>query len=111
MGKMLWQFEVPWQPDVVAALHALQVTEFGRKYDFFRDLENQRIDLVQVETSFRRDTQYFSPAWEIDRFMNEKRYEVFGFYEQQPCWTGRNSLLFINAVYIRTTLVEGVPPE
>jgi len=96
-------------------IHFCKIDTEGHDLDVLRGasglLENQRIDLVQVETSFRRDTKYFSPAWEIDRFMAEKRYEVFGFYEQQPCWTGRNSLLFINAVYIRTSLVEDVPPE
>lgn len=73
-------------------------------------LEQQRIDFVQVETSFRRDTQYFSPIWEIDRLMTDKRYELFGLYEQQPCWTGRSSLLFANAVYVRTTLIDDRPP-
>jgi FkbM family methyltransferase len=73
-------------------------------------LEQQRIDFVQVETSFRRDTKYFAPIWEIDRLMTETRYELFGLYEQQPCWTGRSSLLFANAVYVRTTLVDDLPP-
>jgi FkbM family methyltransferase len=73
-------------------------------------LEQQRIDFVQVETSFRRDTKYFAPIWEIDRLMTEKRYEIFGLYEQQTCWTGRNSLLFANAVYVRTTLIDDLPP-
>ncbi len=66
----------------------------------------QRIDFVQVETSIRHDTRYFAPLWEIDGFLNEKRYELFGFYDQEPCHTGRDSLLYFNAVYIRSSLVE-----
>lgn len=73
-------------------------------------LSAQRVDFVQVETSFRRDISYFSPIWEIDRLMHERQYELFGLYEQQPCWTGRNSLLYANAVYVRTSLVQAIPP-
>jgi hypothetical protein len=73
-------------------------------------LSAQQIDFVQVETSFRRDISYFSSMWEIDQLMNQKRYELFGLYEQQPCWTGRHSLLYANAVYVRTTLVQEIPP-
>ena len=69
-------------------------------------LSVQRIDFVQVETSIRHDTEYFAPLWEIDSFLDEKRYELFGFYEQEPCHTGRASLLYFNAVYIRSSMVE-----
>lgn len=42
-------------------------------------LSAHRIDVVQVETSLRHDTEYFAPLWDIDVFLNEKRYELFGF--------------------------------
>ena len=72
-------------------------------------LSAQRIDFVQFETSFRRDTDYFHPIWDMDTFMNQMQYEMFGIYEQQPCWTGRSSLLYVNAVYVRSTLVNERP--
>jgi FkbM family methyltransferase len=67
-------------------------------------LSAQRIDFVQVETSMRHDTKYFAPLWEIDGFLNEKRYELFGFYDQKPWRTG--SLGYFNAVYVRSSLIQ-----
>lgn len=83
----------------------LQVLEGGRGM-----LAAQHVDFIQVETTFRHDTQYFAPIWAVDRLMHAHRYELFGIYEQQPCWTGRQSLLFLNAVYVRMSLVEGIAP-
>ncbi len=48
MRAMPWQHEVPWQPDAGAALRALQVEEFRRKYDFCLELEKQRVDAEQA---------------------------------------------------------------
>lgn len=48
MGAMPWQYEVPWQPDVGAALRELQATEFRQKYDFSRELEKWRGDAEQA---------------------------------------------------------------
>jgi hypothetical protein len=67
-------------------------------------LSEQRIDFVQVETSIRHDTKYFAPLWDIDGFLNEKRYELFGFYDQEPWHTDRGSLVYFNAVYVRSSL-------
>ena len=68
-------------------------------------LSAQRIDFVQVETSMRHDTTYFAPFWAIDGFLNGKRYELFGFYDQEPWHTGRRgSLGYFNAVYVRSSL-------
>jgi FkbM family methyltransferase len=73
-------------------------------------MKKQSIDFIQVETSVRRDINYFSGFHDIDRHMDGLEYELFGIYEQQKCWTGRNSLLYFNAVYIRSSLVDGVAP-
>jgi hypothetical protein len=47
MGAMLWQHEVPWQPDAAAALRAVQVDEFRHRYDFSRELEEWRASAEQ----------------------------------------------------------------
>lgn len=73
-------------------------------------LSHHHIDFVQVETSTRRDTNYFSGFFEIDSLLCSFNYELFGIYEQQRCWTGRNSLLYFNAVYVRTSLIDSKPP-
>lgn len=73
-------------------------------------LAGQAIDFIQVETSVRHDIKYFSGFHEIDSYMASMKYELFGIYEQQKCWTGRNSLLYFNAVYIRSSLVDEVAP-
>ena len=48
MGAMPWQHEVPWQPEVGAALRALQADEFRHRYDLSRELEKWRDDAEQA---------------------------------------------------------------
>jgi FkbM family methyltransferase len=68
-------------------------------------LQRRAIDFVQVETSTRKDVDVFSPFHHVDDYLISMGYELFGFYEQQPCWTGRQSLLYFNAVYISPALL------
>jgi FkbM family methyltransferase len=56
-------------------------------------LQQQRISFVQVETSTRVDVSYFCRLPEIEQFMTRFGYELFGMYDQQPCWSGRHSLI------------------
>lgn len=65
-----------------------------------RMFQRRLIDFVQVETSTRKDVDIFSPFQQVNDYLTGLGYELFGFYEQQPCWTGRQSLLYFNAVYI-----------
>lgn len=73
-------------------------------------LQERKIDFVQVETSTRKDVDVFSPFNLVNDYLIELGYELFGFYEQQPCWTGRQSLLYFNAVYISPALLSNRPP-
>ncbi len=73
-------------------------------------LRHQRISFVQVETSTRQDVTYFCRLQEIEQFLAGFGYELFGFYDQQPCWSGRHSLLYFNAVFISSALVGPMPP-
>lgn len=72
-------------------------------------LARHQIDFVQVETSTRRDVDAFSPFSQVDKYLTDLNYELFGVYEQQPCWTGRQSLLYFNAVYVRSSILAEVP--
>jgi len=73
-------------------------------------LRHQRISFVQVESSTRKDISYFCRFEDIEQFLTSFGYELFGFYDQQPCWSGRNSLLYFNAVFISGRLVGSMPP-
>lgn len=73
-------------------------------------LQQQAIDFIQVETSIRRDVDYFVRFEEVNRVLGGFSYELLGIYDQQTCWTGRGSLLFFNAVYVRSGLVGSAPP-
>jgi FkbM family methyltransferase len=73
-------------------------------------LQHQAMDFIHVETSIRRDVDYFVRFEEVDRVLSGFSYELLGIYDQQTCWTGRGSLLFFNAVYVRSSLVDTAPP-
>ena len=73
-------------------------------------LAAQRIHLVQVEASTRHDTDYFSSFFEMSQLLAKHNYELFGIYEQMPCWTGRQSILFFNAVFVASSVVNHLPP-
>jgi FkbM family methyltransferase len=82
----------------------LEVLKGGEKM-----LAQNKIDFIQVETSTRKDVEGFIPFDEVEIFMGSHGYELFGFYDQQPCWSGRQSLLYLNAVYVRVSLIAGLP--
>jgi FkbM family methyltransferase len=73
-------------------------------------LQRHQIDFVQVETSTRKDVDVFAPFHQVNDYLTGMGYELFGFYEQQPCWTGRQSLLYFNAVYISPALLANRAP-
>lgn len=73
-------------------------------------LQSQAMDFIQVETSMRSDVDYFVKFEEVNRVLCGLSYELLGIYDQQTCWSGRGSLLFFNAVYVRSSLVDTAPP-
>ena len=73
-------------------------------------IQRRQIDFIQVETSTREDVDVFSPFQKVNDYLTGAGYELFGFYEQQPCWTGRQSLLYFNAVYISPGLLADRDP-
>lgn len=48
MGATFWHHDVPWQPDLSAALRQLQADEFLARYDFRRELSRWRRDAEDV---------------------------------------------------------------
>src|SRR4051794_31083516 len=59
MGAMLWHHEVPWQPDVAAALRALQAAEFSHRYNFTSELEKWRGDAEEALRGERESGDQF----------------------------------------------------
>lgn len=46
---------------------------------------------------------------EVEKYMASPNHELFGLYDQQQCWSGRQALLYLNAVYVRMSLIAGLP--
>lgn len=98
----------------IAKIHFCKIDTEGADYAVLQGactlLQKRQIDFVQVETSTRKDVEVFSPFNQVNDFLTGLGYELFGFYEQQPCWTGRQSLLYFNAVYISPALLTNRAP-
>lgn len=45
---------------------------------------------------------------EAEKYMAFHNNELFGLYDQQQCWSGRQALLYLNAVYVRMSLIAGL---
>lgn len=98
----------------IAKIHFCKIDTEGADFAVLKGagnlLQERKIDFLQVETSTRKDVDVFSPFHQINDYLTALGYELFGFYEQQPCWTGRKSLLYFNAVYISPALLSNCPP-
>lgn len=68
-------------------------------------LENQQIALIQTECEPITRTNDFMTLAQTGEFLRGFGYELFGIYEQQPEWDGRNMLLYCNAVFVSPRLV------
>lgn len=68
-------------------------------------LKEQRIHFVQSECEPVGRTKEFVSLQALSEFMAEYGYGLFGVYEQQPEWDGRNVLLYWNAVFICGQLI------
>lgn len=94
-------------------IHFLKIDTEGADLEVLKGAEEMlgqsKIDFIQVETSTRKDVESFISFHEVEMFMGQHGYELFGFYDQQPCWSGRQSLLYLNAVYVRLSLIAGRP--
>jgi FkbM family methyltransferase len=96
-------------------IHFLKIDTEGADLEVLKGAEEMlgqnKIDFIQVETSTRKDVDGFIPFHEVEIFMGGHGYELFGFYDQQPCWSGRQSLLYLNAVYVRVSLIASRPVD
>jgi FkbM family methyltransferase len=68
-------------------------------------LREQRIHFVQSECEPVLRTRNFVDFTSLAEFMAGFGYQLFGIYEQQPEWDGRNSLLYWNALFISGKLI------
>jgi FkbM family methyltransferase len=69
-------------------------------------LRRQKIHFVQVECEPVVATKKFASFSAVAEFLEKFDYQLFGVYEQQPEWDGRNRLLYWNALFICEKLVE-----
>jgi len=68
-------------------------------------LGEQRVHFILSECEPVVRTKRFADFRELAGFMAGFGYEIFGVYEQQPEWDGRNVLLYWNALFISERLV------
>jgi FkbM family methyltransferase len=68
-------------------------------------LEQQRVHLIQCECEPVLRTKQFASFSDLAEFLAGFGYRVFGVYEQQPEWDGRNMLLYWNAIFICEKLI------
>jgi FkbM family methyltransferase len=71
-------------------------------------LRNQRVHFIMCECSpvlRPRDDFSFVDFASLAEFLDGFGYQVFGVYEQQPEWDGRNAILFWNVLFICQKLV------
>lgn len=97
----------------IEQIHFLKIDTEGADLEVLKGAERMlvenKVDFIQVETSTRNDTAGFVLFAEVEQFMADHAYELFAIYDQQPCWSGRQSLLYMNAVYVRASLISGLP--
>lgn len=68
-------------------------------------LQRQKIHLVMSECEPVARTRHFASFPDLAGFLGGFGYQLFGVYEQQPEWDGRNRLLYWNALFICEKLV------
>lgn len=91
-------------------IHFLKVDAEGADIEVLKGAETLlngcHVDFIQVETSMRKDIKWFARFEDVGKFMAAHGFELFGFYDQQQCWSGRQSLLYLNAVYVRVSMID-----
>ena len=66
-----------------------------------RYLENQKIDIIQVESGMHSSNERHSSFEDMKELLERNKYFLFGIYEQVEEWVlGRINLRRVNAVYI-----------
>lgn len=68
-------------------------------------LQQQRIHFIFAECEPVARTKDHVSFVEMAEFMGKFGYRVFGVYEQQPEWDGRNALLYWNVLFVCEKLV------
>lgn len=68
-------------------------------------LQTQRINILYIEAAPYRTKRHFVSFAEIVEAMRKHDYDLFGIYEQQPHWSGKNSILYFNPVFISKALL------
>lgn len=69
-------------------------------------LADQKINIVMLECEPVAFSNYFTSFTNIAHKLYDLEYELFGIYQQQPYWDGRNSILYFNAVFISKSLIS-----
>jgi len=68
-------------------------------------LERQKINIVISECEPAAKTGNFVSFQNLVEYMSRYDYHFFGAYEQQPEWSGNNSVLYWNALFVAGKLV------
>ena len=62
--------------------------------------------MLYVEAELMRTARHFWSIDELNEVLTGYGYQIFGVYEQQPCWNGEHNILFCNVSYIAPRLVS-----
>lgn len=72
-------------------------------------LDQQRVSFVQVEAGMTRHNAKHVPFGELQEFLEQVGYVLFGIYDQTPEWDGQARLRFANPVFIADSEVHRRP--
>lgn len=73
----------------------------------------ERIKFVLIEVGFHFHGQEHAPFQQIDDHLRSRRFDLFGLYNQTPCWSGANRLRFADALFAHVSTsgsAAGSPP-
>lgn len=71
-------------------------------------ISGQQIDLIFTEVGFHSRYQTLTLFEQIRSFMEEMKYELFGIYDQQTAWNGHPYVVYGNACFISSRLIQNI---
>jgi FkbM family methyltransferase len=95
----------------VAAIDYLKSDTEGHDLEVLKGaiglIKDNRIKIIECECGVNRENTYHAPLFQIDAYLQDYGYRVFGIYEQVPEWSKRQPhLQRVNAVFISREVID-----